>query len=100
MEARYYHNDNPTIDGHAKMIVKFCELLKNDFNISLITTFKPLYNEVKNIEDVDSVLTKYDDVKDFKDIILESDIMLLTKPDYIYFIIQTPTCGYMQTTHR
>jgi Glycosyltransferase len=85
LEARYYHNDNPTIDGHAKMIVKFCELLKNDFNISLITTFKPLYNEVKNIEDVDSVLTKYEDVKDFKDIILESDIMLLTKPDYIFY---------------
>ncbi|MGC8588493.1 MAG: glycosyltransferase [Hydrogenobaculum sp.] len=85
LEARYYHNDNPTIDGHAKMIVKFCELLKNDFNINLITTFKPLYNEVKNIEGVDSVLTKYDDVKDFKDIILESDIMLLTKPDYMFY---------------
>ncbi|MGC8677921.1 MAG: hypothetical protein ACP5UF_06890 [Hydrogenobaculum sp.] len=34
LEARYYHNYNPTIEGNAKMIVKFCELLKNDFNIN------------------------------------------------------------------
>ncbi|GAB6078848.1 glycosyltransferase family 4 protein [Hydrogenobaculum acidophilum] len=85
LEARYYHNDNPTIDGHAKMIVKFCELLKNDYNINLITTFKPLYTEVKNIDGIDSVLVKLDDVKDFKDIILESDIMLLTKPDIMLY---------------
>jgi hypothetical protein len=30
LEIRGSHNDNPTIDGHTKMIVKFCELFKNN----------------------------------------------------------------------
>jgi len=67
------------------MIVKFCELFKNNYNITLITTFKPLYKEIKNLKEIDSVLTELKDIKDFKDIILENDIMLLTKPDYMFY---------------
>ncbi len=85
LEARYYHNEHKVMDGHAKMVYKFCELFKKDYKITLITTFKPLYKELKNIKDVESVIVDLKDVEEFKEIILEHDIFLLTKPDYMFY---------------